>query len=230
MTAVYSTEMEPEQLTQAEFDGHIAAGTLRLAFVGMSNVGKSYRAQVLQDECGFFWYSVDKEILHAFGFAGEDEISKWLGFPNSPDYAKRERQYLDAEARYTRVGSVDTHGKNLVFDTTGSVIHLDDPTIRWLQDYCLLVNIDAGEDSLEKMIHRLTENPKPLVWNGFYKPEIGESEKETLARCYPALLRDRLEKYRSLAHVSIPAFELHDKGGKETLRIVRSRLTEQGRL
>jgi len=216
--------MELEQLTRAEFDRHLETGTLRLAFVGMSNVGKSYRAKVLHDECDFFWYRVDQEILQSLGFTSEDEIAAWLGFPNSSTYAERERKYLDAEARYTKVDFLDTHGKNLVFDATGSIIHLGESVIAWLKEYCLIVNIDAGEDSLDVMIRKLTENPKPLVWNGFYAPKDGESEQETLARCYPALLTDRLKKYRRLAHVTIPAAELHDTSGKETLGIIRAHL------
>ena len=109
---------QSEQLTQAEYDRHIAEGTFRLAFVGMSNVGKSYRAQVLQDECGFFWYRVNQEIFRSLGLKSEDEVAAWLGFPDSPDYHDRERIYLEAEARYTKVDFLDTHGKNLVFDTT----------------------------------------------------------------------------------------------------------------
>lgn len=216
--------MELEKLTQAEYDRHLAEKTFHLAFIGMSNVGKSYRAKVLQEECDFFWYRVDAEILRSFGFESEDEIAQWLGFPNSPGYLERERKYLDAEARYTKVDFLDTGGKNLVFDTTGSVIHLGDPTIRWLKEHCLIVNIDAGDDSLGTMIRKLIEKPKPLVWNGFYAPKSGESEKETLARCYPALLFDRLEKYRTMAHVTIPVEELYDKSGEDTLRIIRSYL------
>lgn len=141
-----------------------------------------------------------------------------------PGYRERERKYLDAEARYTKVDSLDTGGKNLAFDTTGSVIHLDEVTVQWLKDNCLIVHIDAGEDSIQAMMRKLIEKPKPLVWNGFYTPQGGETQKETLARCYPALLSDRLKKYRRLAHVNIPITELYDTTGEETLRIIHSYL------
>ena len=42
--------MDLEPLTQKEFDAHIADNSLRVAFVGMSNVGKSFRSKVLRDQ------------------------------------------------------------------------------------------------------------------------------------------------------------------------------------
>ncbi|MDO8575944.1 MAG: hypothetical protein Q7R90_01370 [bacterium] len=116
--------MDLTQLTRKEFDAHMADNTLRIAFVGMSNVGKSYRSKVLRDESEFDWYQVDKEIIKSLGFTGMEEIAEWLGLPDSPTYEEREREYLESEAKHTKVDFLDTH-RNLVFDTTGSVIYLD---------------------------------------------------------------------------------------------------------
>lgn len=104
------------------------------------------------------------------------------------------------------------------------MIHLDEATTYWLKDNCLLVHIDAGEDSIGTMMRKFLEMPKPLVWNGFYTPKKGEMQKETLARCYSALLSDRLKKYREMAHVNISIDELYDKSGKDTSDIIRSYL------
>ncbi|MEK7156296.1 MAG: hypothetical protein AAB790_00625 [Patescibacteria group bacterium] len=215
--------MDLTPLTQAEYDAHIADNSLRIAFVGMSNVGKSYRSKVLRDQFGFDWYQVDKEIIKSLGFSGMEEIAEWLGLPDSPTYGVREREYLDSEAKHTKVDFIDTD-RNLVFDTTGSVIYLEKPTTQWLQENCLIVNLEAGEKYIDTMIQKFFEQPKPVVWNGMYVQKRGETQKETLERCFPALLRDRLKKYRGMAHVNVPVADLYDKSGRETIAIIRSRL------
>lgn len=215
--------MDLPLLTQAEYDAHIASNTLRIAFVGMSNVGKSYRSKVLRDESEFDWYQVDKEIIKSLGFAGMEEIAEWLGLPDSETYPERERLYLDAEAKHTKVDFLDTD-RNLVFDTTGSVIYLESGTGAWLKEHCLIVNLEAGEQYIDTMIKKFFEQPKPVVWNGMYVPKQGETKKETLERCFPILLRDRLKKYRAMAHVNVPAEDVYDKTGKETISIIRSYL------
>ncbi|OGG70594.1 hypothetical protein A3F27_03085 [Candidatus Kaiserbacteria bacterium RIFCSPHIGHO2_12_FULL_53_13] len=216
--------MELENLTQAEYEAHIANKTFRLAFVGMSNVGKSYRSQVLRDECGFMWYHVDEEIQKSLGFKAMDEISRWIGYPNSQGYAEREKTYLASEDKHTKVDFLDTNGKNLVFDTTGSVIYLQNPTLAWLKENCLVVNLDIDERAIDTMTKKFFEKPKPIAWSGFFKPNEGETEKETLERCYPELLADRLKKYRALSHINIPAEKLYDRSGSETLDVIKTYL------
>lgn len=216
--------MELGHLTQAEYEAHIANKTFRLAFVGMSNIGKSYRSRVLRKDCGFMWYHVDEEIYKSLGFNTIEEISTWLGYPNSREYEERERTYLAAEDRYTKVDFLDTHGRNLVFDTTGSVIHLSPSTTEWLKENCLIVNFDIGEDAMDSMIQKFIKQPKPVLWRGFFKPKKGEGNTKTLKRCYPKLLADRLVKYRSLAHINIPAGRLYDKNGRETLNVIKTYL------
>jgi len=216
--------MDLAPLTQAEYDAHIADNSLRVAFVGMSNVGKSYRSKVLRDESEFDWYQVDKEIIKSLGLAGMEEIAEWLGLPDTDTYQERERIYLDSEAKHTKVDFLDTD-RNLVFDTTGSVVYLEESTTMWLQENCLIVNLEAGEHYIHTMIQKFSEQPKPVVWNGMYVQKRGETEKQTLERCFPVLLRDRLKKYRAMAHLNIPVEELYNKSGEETIAIIRSYLS-----
>src|SRR3989304_8216957 len=109
--------MDLAPLTQAEYDAHIANNSLRIAFVGMSDVGKSYRSKVLRDQSGFDWYQVDKEIIKSLGFSGMEEIAEWLGLPDSPTYEEAEREYLDSEAKPTKGDFIGTAGGRAV-DTT----------------------------------------------------------------------------------------------------------------
>lgn len=212
------------QLTPEEFDAHVAAGTLRLSFVGMSNAGKSYRSKVLAKERGFLWYQVDEAIQKALGFATMEEISAWIGYPINAGYKEREAKYLELENTFTREAAMQTGGKNFVFDTTGSVVHLKPETLQVLKDNCLVVHLDIGEGSLDAMVEKFFIEPKPVAWGEYFEVEEGESEEAALRRCYPKLLHDRLHMYRTLAHLNIPAGSLHDVSGNETLEIIKSHL------
>lgn len=216
--------MAIDQLTREEFDAHVQDKTLRLSFVGMSNAGKSHRSKVLRDELGFFWYEIDKEIQNALGFSDMSEISSWMGYPASPGYATREKQYLDLEDKYTRRAGMRSDGRNLVFDTTGSVIHLSHETHDILKENTLMVHLDVGEESLKQMADRFFLEPKPVAWCDYFQIQPGETEGMALRRCFPELLRERLARYRALAHLNIPASEVFDRSGTETLAIIRSHL------
>ena len=219
--------MQSERLKPEEFDAHIADGTFRLAFIGMSNAGKSYRSKVLKKEKDFLWYQVDEEIQKALGFKDMKEISHWLGYPGSGEYAERERKYLELENEFTKQASMQTRGKNLVFDTTGSVAHLTPETLHILRENCLTVHLDVGEDTLLRLIEKFFAEPKPVAWSGYFTKEEGESEASALRRSYPTLLKERLKHYRELAHVTVPAREVYNKSAEETLTIIRSRLVQK---
>lgn len=211
-------------LSQKEFDAHIRNGTCRLSFVGMSNCGKSYRARVLRDQCDFLLYSVDDEIIKELGFKDMDEISTWMGYPSSPGYTEREAQYLELEGVFTKEAAMKTHGRNLVFDTTGSVAQLSDKVLEALDEHTLIVHIDVGEGALSSLMERFFKEPKPVAWGEYFTMQPGESEEAALRRSYPTLLHERLKHYRALAHVNIPAQKLYNSSGEETLAAIRSYL------
>lgn len=214
-----------EQLTGEELDRHVGDGTFRLAFIGMSNVGKSYRSRVLHNDLSFFWHHVDEEIQKKLGFIEIDEVSEWLGLPGTSEYDKREKHYITLEEQCTKLDALDTKGKNLVFDTTGSVIYLKKDVLDWLRNECLVIHLDIDEEhALRDMTERFFDHPKPVVWNGRYCMEEGESSQDTIRRCYPKLLEDRLQKYRGFAHLSIPHDEFYNKTAEETLTVIRKHL------
>ena len=218
--------MQTDLLTPSEFDTHVANGTFRLAFIGMSNAGKTYRSRKLYNDLDFLWFHVDREIQKELGFENMEDISEWIGFPSSDTYTEREAKYLELENKHTKLSSMRTDGKNFVFDTTGSVAHLDQDTLDILHENCLIVHLDVGEDSLEEMMERFFSHPKPVAWVGYFNPQQSESEEETLRRSYPKLLTDRLRIYRNLAHLNIPAQKMRDKSAEETLQIIRSYLVK----
>ena len=217
--------MGVEQLKPEELDTHVENGTFRLAFIGMSNAGKSYRSRVLHTEEDFLWYHVDKMIQEKLGFSDIGATASWLGMPTSETYPKREREYLELENEFTRHASMSTNGKNLVFDTTGSVAHLPEDTVNILRDNCLVVHLDVGENSLEEMMARFRKDPKPVAWCGYFTAQEGETDNEAFERCYPKLLKDRLSSYRTIAHVNVPASALRDTSGDETINIIKTHLS-----
>lgn len=211
-------------LNAQEFEVHVQNGTCRLSFIGMSNGGKSYRAQVLRDQSDFLLYSVDDEIIKELGFKNMDDISAWMGYPSSPGYAEREEKYLELEGKFTKQAAMKTHGRNLVFDTTGSVAQLDKKVLAALDEHTLIVHMDVGEDALSSLMERFFKEPKPVAWGEFFTMQPGESEEAALRRSYPTLLKERLARYRALAHVNIPAKNLYDKSGEDTLSVIRDNL------
>ncbi|MAZ67178.1 hypothetical protein CL652_00165 [bacterium] len=217
--------METELLKPEELDTHVLNKTLRLAFIGMSNAGKSYRSKILRDETDFLWFHVDEGIYRELGFASIEEISSWLGYPTSERYEAREAKYLELENKLTRQSSMRTDGKNLVFDTTGSVVHLSGDTLKTLHDNCLVVHLDVGEESLEKFVERFFKYPKPVAWCGFLQSMGGGSFEEAVRRSYPKLLQFRLKRYRALAQVNVPAREVRDTSARETLNIIKKYLS-----
>jgi shikimate kinase len=214
----------PQSLTPGEFDAHLASQTLRLAFVGMSNGGKSYRSRVFHEEEGFLWYQVDEEIGKALSLPDSESMSAWLGYPTDEGYSGREAQYLELESRFTKNAAQQVHGTNFVFDTTGSVVHLEREALAVLKDNTLVVHLDVGEKSIPEMLERFFAEPKPVAWSGYFEAREGESVETSLKRSYPRLLHERLIRYRELAHVNIPAHELRDATGAETLLVIRGYL------
>jgi shikimate kinase len=190
----------------------------------MSNAGKSYRSGVLERDKGFLRYCVDDEILKSLGLESEEAISSWMGYPSNAGYAQREQEYLKLEDTYTKHASMHTHGQNIVFDTTGSVVHLPQETLALLQDNCLVVHLEIDEARLSDMVEKFFRNPKPVAWSGYFSINPGESEHEALRRCYPILLKERLARYKQLAHVYVPVAEVRDTRGDETLAAIRRHL------
>jgi hypothetical protein len=155
---------------------------------------------------------------------GQDALAAWLGYPSSEGYAGREKRYLELEDEFTGHAAMSSHGKNLVFDTTGSVVHLAPGTLRALSDNTLIVHFDVGNDAPETLLQRFFKDPKPVAWDHFFTQQEGESAEDALRRSYPGLLAERLKRYRALAHLNINASELRDKNGAETLALIRGKL------
>ena len=114
--------------------------------------------------------------------------------------------------------------KNLLIDTTGSVIYLPHPVLQRLRENTLIIYLEATDDIRKLLFERYITNPKPVVWGSSFNKNTGESDLDALKRCYPQLLEFRATRYRELADVVIPCSALQNATGGQFLAELRSRL------
>jgi shikimate kinase len=189
----------------------------RVALIGMSGVGKTFWTKRLA-ETGRPSVSCDDRIeerlrprLASGGHAGINGVAAWMGWPDSAAYAERESEYLAEE-----IGALDeiltqlerdtTH--DLILDTTGSVVYAGNYLLMRLRRQMTVVHLAASAAEQQLLIERYLADPKPVLWRGTFQPRKGESSRETVARCYPALIASRRQGYEALAHCTLPVAEL----------------------
>lgn len=195
------------------------AKPLRLALIGMSGAGKTYWTKLLA-AARYPVISSDDQIeqrlapiLQQGDFHGINGVAAWMGWPDSPTYAERESQYLSAEI--SSVGEVLTgleknHQSELILDTSGSVIHIGNNLLFRLRKLMTVVYLAASVEEQQLLIQRFLDDPKPVLWRGAFQARAGESPRDTVTRCYPALIGARRQSYEALAHFTLPVAELRE--------------------
>lgn len=196
--------------------------------IGMSGVGKSYWTNKFKEQ-GYTTYSIDdiisiklQEIVKAekgsdsveYSDSLVGDLAKWMGFPDDARYPKNSKIYLAQETQVTEevLDKALTVGEDSIIDTTGSVIYIDPKVLQRLQIETTIVFFETSAERLEEMFEEFKRNPKPIIWNNFYAPKPGETEEETLSRCYRELLDSRIISYKRLCHSSV-SFDEHRKEG-----------------
>ena len=192
------------QLSRAEFDARYAAGNLKIAFIGMSNIGKSYTAMRLATKYDFTLIEVDKIIWENLGHDSMDAFAEWQGHPYTEGYGEREQHSISLETEATRK-AIQTDQRNPMIDTTGSVIYTDEDVLSALRNDYYVIYIEAMEDHLERLKVQYFKQPKPLIWAGHYKKLDGKSETESILEAYPKLLAARGKAYAKQADATLPS-------------------------
>lgn len=198
------------KLTKAEFDTHYTAGDLRLAFVGMSNIGKSYTATRLSKTHAFQLVEIDRLIWKELEQGSMADFAIWQGQPYTEGYEEREAVSIDLETRATQKAMEPSDG-NTLLDTTGSVIYVEKDLLAYLKNRFLIVHISAGPEDLERLKEDYFALPKPLVWRGHYQKVDGKTQEESILECYPRLLSSRKNAYEDLADVTLSSRFVLDK-------------------
>ncbi|MBI4262391.1 hypothetical protein HY624_02600 [Candidatus Uhrbacteria bacterium] len=191
--------------TQKQFDQLKKDGKLVIALVGMSGMGKTYRAKQLTS-LGFQHLNCDDAIekrLTALPSVGISGVAEWMGQPYTERHAARAKEYLNLEDDVVRSFLLSTSG-NTVIDTTGSVVYLSDATQRLLRERALVVYLEANQEVRDKLFHVYMTDPKPVVWGNNFNKKTGESDHDALVRCYPELLAFRARRYAAIADVTLP--------------------------
>ena len=190
---------------------------LRVALIGMSGTGKTFWSKRLAQP-GRPAYCCDDRIeqrlrdrLRTGGYAGISGVASWMGWPDSPTYAQREAEYLAEEI--ATLDEVLTEikrnpARELILDTTGSVIYTGNNLLLRLRRQMTIVYLAASASEEQLLIERYLSDPKPVLWHGAFQPKKGETPRETVGRCYPTLIAARRQSYEALAHCTIPIAEL----------------------
>jgi shikimate kinase len=207
---------------------------LRLALIGMSGAGKTFWARRLAAS-GYPAISCDDRIearlasrLAAGGHAGINGVAAWMGWPDSPTYTEREAEYLAEEIRTLDEALQQLEKqpeKSLVLDTTGSLIYTGNNLLMRLRRRMTIVYLAASPAEQQLLIERYLHDPKPVLWRGAFQPKPKESPRETVARCYPALIAARRQSYKALAHCTLQVAELRDASlnAEAFLKMIRSK-------
>lgn len=192
---------------------------LFISLIGMSNGGKTYWSKRLEEK-GFRRYCCDDLIedqlgpeLKVLGYAGIQDVAKWMGQPFDPQYPETSRKYLDFEGEVVsevleRVGR--SKARRVVIDTTGSIIYLAEDILQELSERTRVVYLETPDNVKDEMYKAYLENPKPVIWGESFTRVSGEINMQTLGNCYPRLLAYRAERYARLAHVTLGFRDLRD--------------------
>jgi hypothetical protein len=185
----------------------------------MSGAGKTFWTKQLVT-AGYQAISCDERIearlaprLAEGGFTGINGVAAWMGWPDSASYAERESRYLVEEIATLEEGLAaleKNRESQLVLDTTGSVIYTGNNWLMRLRRHATVVYLAASDEERELLIQRYLSDPKPVLWRGAFQPRPGEASRETVARCYPALMAARRQSYEALAHCTVPIAELRE--------------------
>ena len=183
--------------------------TFNLALVGMSGAGKSYWSKKMEEK-GYKWYNCDVMIAERLGSElpgiGNSTLSlaKWMGQPFSEGYNEAEKLYLELEDAVVEhicdeLAQATEINTPVVVDTTGSLIYLQKKLINRLRALTKMVHLRLPEEKHEQLFENFINDPKPVIWEGKFKPRKGETTQNALRRCYKGLLSYRNERYSLIA-------------------------------
>lgn len=190
------------KLSAKNFLKHHEDKTLQLAFVGMSNIGKSFTAKRIAEKFGYKLVEVDKLIWERLGHDTMEEFADWQGHPYEEGYSEREALSIEMESHATERGMEMAEGATIL-DTTGSVIYVSPTIRRKIKEQFYVVHIKAETSDLERLKWDYFDNPKPLIWGNQYRPKPNLTDRENVFECYPRLLMSRSKEYAAMADVTV---------------------------
>lgn len=195
---------------------------MKISLIGMSGSGKSYWSQKLQKENGFKRFCCDDIIEQKFGnelkelgYAGLQDVAKWMGQPFDPQYKENSSKYLNFEKETMNeileaIGSLNKCDEHLVIDTTGSVIYTGNSILQKLAQLTRVIYLDTPPIVQQEMYQLYLKDPKPVIWGHSFCNAANESNIDALGSCYPKLLACRSKEYKRIADVTFSYNYLHN--------------------
>jgi len=191
---------------------------MKLSIVGMSGLGKSYWSKKLE-RAGFKRFCCDDLITRKLDGALKRpdgrrmDLGEWMGFPYTPGYRSREKNYLQKEGEvlkeiFDHIRHRSPPGENIVVDTTGSVIYTGHELIRTLRRLTRVVHLRTTPSATQEMLSAYLASPRPVIWGQIFTRRPGESDEASLGRCYPSLLSYREALYRRWADTGVD-YDVH---------------------
>ena len=155
-------------------------------------------------------------------------MGEWMGFPYERRYKSHESRYLAYETEViTEIldyleKSGNKKGKDIVVDTTGSVIYTGEKILQRLRRCTIVVYLSTPPEIREKLLKDYVGRPHPMLWKDVFSKRQGESNDESLARCFPLLVSTREKLYEQYTEVTIAYAKRSNKkfGVKEFLHEV----------
>jgi shikimate kinase len=195
---------------------------MRISLIGMAGAGKSYWSIKLAQQ-GFRRFCCDDLIAARLSpdltrpDGSTMGMGEWMGFPYGCDYKRRESQYLSYEIEVLHEileyleRTKNTPGDNIVVDTTGSVVYAEEETLRKLRRYTTIVYLPIPPEVRERLLKAYISEPHPMLWGDSFSKAPGETNEESLARCYPRLLSAREQLYDRYADVKIEYYRRNEE-------------------
>lgn len=213
---------------------------MHLSLIGMSGCGKTHWSEELARQ-GFKRFCCDDLItkklvaLLTRPDGTTMDLGEWMGFPYESRYEDHEAKYLDCETEVLRdileylESNTDDAQKNVIVDTTGSVIYTGDQLIERLRKATTVVYLATPPEVQAQMLQKYLRNQRPVLWRGMFTVRPGETNEEALARCYPALLAAREKHYARCAAVTID-YHVHNQEGfqiEDLMRLVNGAVRKE---
>lgn len=194
------------QAVRTRYEG----GSLKIALLGMSNIGKSHFAHQLQSQFGFSVIEVDAAIQKRLGETSMSAHAAWLGQPYSDGYAQREAKavQLESEATSNAIDGCLALG-NAVLDAPGSMIYIEDNVLARLKSEFLCIYLEANSSDIDRLKSLYYTEPKPLIWNDNYDSKLAVNPDEAVMASYENLLAKRSQIYSALADLTLSAQDLY---------------------
>jgi shikimate kinase len=187
--------------------------TMILTFIGMSGAGKTFWATKLAAH-GFMCFRCDEllatRLCAATGYTGTSlpEIGRWMGLPYESGFRQREALYLACEVDtlrdvIARAAVCAYNGTSCVIDMGGSTIYAGEEIFQQIRSFSTIIYLAIPADVHQQMLTAYLNNPPPLIWNGLFNQEQGESLEQAFMRCYPQLIRHRERLYEMYSDVKL---------------------------